>query len=488
MAQESSMNLASAATLVAIFGGSVFAMRGAMQGSGGDKPAPTVTIANSASEALTKLARSYYTVRDDPPKAKKALDKLIAEVGKTAKAQKVPDLLVALEDWREILQAALVPEKPLVSIDAHEFKEFSIPCPLDSKADAKEMKPAFDGLMRVLASVPADARKVKYPVILGLHPAEAETKSVANIRKSKEIVDATRQWAAATYSKDVLAKAIVVVPILDFVKRSEDAVSFTRPAWNSDDGKGYILNTLNEFVRFALNYDARRIYLDGAGSGAAVAADFCTLFPSLQTGAIVRGPLPTDEKFVERFENTVGVPMLFVGGEKKDDKVVPFAKAIVDKFTLADGYKLTQKDALDDATLLAWLNDNPKTFAPKKVRIRTDDLAYADCYWIRAFEVDMNLEKEAIVVDAAIDRDKNEITVVTSKKVKSFEIFLNDEVLDLAREVRILHRKMEESGEAKECFHGMVKRVMENAVDSLVKGYSANTGEVYVASRLIEIR
>jgi hypothetical protein len=59
---------------------------------------------------------------------------------------------------------------------------------------------------------------------------------------------------------------------------------------------------------------------------------------------------------------------------------------------------------------------------------------------------------------------------------------------DLAREVRILHRKMEESGEAKECFHGMVKRVMENAVDSLVKGYSANTGEVYVASRLIEIR
>jgi hypothetical protein len=72
MAQESSMNLASAATLVAIFGGSVFAMRGAMQGSSGDKPAPTVTIANAESLAFTKLARSYYSLRDDPPKAKKA--------------------------------------------------------------------------------------------------------------------------------------------------------------------------------------------------------------------------------------------------------------------------------------------------------------------------------------------------------------------------------------------------------------------------------
>lgn len=484
------MNLASAATLVAVLGGSVFAMRGAVQGSSGDKPAPTVTIPSAASGAFEKLARSYYMVRDDPPKAKKQLDKLIAEVNKTAKAMKPPvDLLVAVEDWREILQAALVPDKPLVSINSHDLNTiFSIPCPLDSKADAKEMKDAFNGTMKVLVSVPADVAKVKYPVILGLHPAETETKSLKNIRNSKEIVDEARRWAAATYSKDLLAKAIVVVPILDFIKRSEDAVSFTRPAWNSDDGKGYILNTLNEFVRFALNYDARRIYLDGAGSGAAVTADFCTLFPSLQTGAIVRGPLPADEKFVERFENTVGVPMLFVGGEKKDDKVVPYAKTLLEKFTAADGYKLTQKDALDDASLLAWLNDNPKTFAPKKVRIRTDDLAYADCYWIRAFEVDMNLEKEPIVVDAAIDHDKNEITVVTSKKVKSFEIFLNDEVLDLAREVRILHRKMEESGEAKECFHGMVKRVMENAVDSLVKGYSANTGEVYVASRLIEIR
>lgn len=484
------MKFASAATLVAVLAGSLFATRDPGQGAGGDKAAASkVSLGASASNTFTKLARDYYLVRDDPPKAKKALAKLVAEVDKTAKSLKIADPLVALEEWRDILQAALVPDKPAVVITSHELKEVAIPCPLDSKADVKEMKPAFDGTMKALVSVPADANKVEYPVIIGLHPAEMETKSLANLRKSAEIRDAAKQWATATYSKDLLAKAIVVVPILDFIKRSEDAVSFTRPGWNSDEGKGYIVSALNEFVRFALgNYDSRRIYLDGAGSGAAAAADFCTLFPSLLTGAIVRGPTPADDKFEERFENAVGVPMLFVGGEKKDEKIVPFAKATLDKFGTAEGFKLTQKDVLDDATFLAWLNDHPKNYAPRKVRFHTGDLAYADCWWIRAFDVDPNLEKEPIVVDAAIDRDKNEITVVTSKKVKSFEVFLNDDVVDLSREVRILHRKMEDAGEPKECFHGVVKRVLETALDSLVKGYSVNTGEVYVASRLIEIR
>jgi hypothetical protein len=309
------MNLASAATLVAVLGGSIFATRGATQGSGGDKPAgASVTLGASVKDSFEKLARAYYVLREDPPKAKKPLEKLVAEVAKTAKAQKIAEPLLALEDWREILQAALVPDKPAVSINSHKLDKFSIPCPLASKADAKEMKNAFDGKMKVLVSVPADAQKVQYPVIIGLHPAEMETKSLANLRSYKEIGDAAKQWATATYSKDVLAKAIVVVPILDFIKRSEDAISFTRPSWNSDEGKGYIINALNEFVRYAINYDPRRIYLDGAGSGAAAAADFCTLFPSLVTGAIVRGPVPADEQFAERFENALGVPMLFVGG------------------------------------------------------------------------------------------------------------------------------------------------------------------------------
>jgi hypothetical protein len=484
------MNLASAATLAFVLGGSLFAMRGPLQGSGGDKQAATpVTLGTAANDRLTKLARAYYLVRDDAPKAKKQLDKLIAEVASSAKAQKVADPLAALDDWRDILQAALVPDKPLVVINSHELKDVSLPCPLDSKADVKDMKPAFDGMMKALVSVPADANKVRYPVIIGLHPAEAETKSLKTIRKGTEIGDIARQWAAATYSKELLAKAIVVVPILDFVKRSDDAVSFTRPSWDSDEGKGYIFNAMDQFVRFALlNYDARRIFLDGAGSGAVAATNFCTLFPSVVTGAIVRGPPPSDEHFEERFENAAGVPFLFVGGEKKEEKVVPYAKAILEKFKGTEGYNLTQKDALDDATLLSWLNDHPKVFAPRKVRFRTDDLFYADCFWIRAQDVDPNLEKEPIVVDAVIDHEKNEITVVTSKKVKKFEIFLNDDVLDLSREVRVLHRKMEEQGDAKECFHGMVKRVIEYALDSTWKDYAVNRGEVYVASRTIEVR
>ena len=129
------MKFAPAVTLVALLGGSLLARGGATQGGNGDKPA--VTLGSATRESFTKLARAYYAVWKDPPKAKKALVKLVAEVNKTTKEKKIADPLVALEDWRGILQSALVPEKPLVSINSHELKEFAIPFPLYSKAEPK---------------------------------------------------------------------------------------------------------------------------------------------------------------------------------------------------------------------------------------------------------------------------------------------------------------------------------------------------------------
>jgi hypothetical protein len=199
--------------------------------------------------------------------------------------------------------------------------------------------------------------------------------------------------------------------------------------------------------------------------------------------------MPADADFEARFENVAGTPILFVGGNKEEDKLVPFAKAVLDKYAAAEGFAtfLVQKDSLDDATLLSWVNDHPKQFAPKKIKLRASERKYAAGYWLRVTDDDPNLEKEPILVEAVADRAKNEITVVSNRKVKAFQIFLNDEVLDLSREVRILHRRVDDQAEPRECFKGILKRGIEDTLDTSYSRPFCNTGEIYVASRPIEI-
>lgn len=474
-------------------------------------PAPAATLGASNVSAISKLVRLYYGELDaahpDPKKVRKALDKVLDETGKAAKSQKLADPLLAIDDWREILRLAFTLDKPAVSSSEAgrgQLKKVTIESPLDPKADAKELGAVFDKKLKALISVPPDFAKVAYPVILALHPTESEVgKGMSSMKKGKEIEDAATAWATATYPKEVLAKAIVLVPILDAVKRGDDGISFSRPAWDSRDGVNWAMKALQEVVLKSLNYDFRRIFIDGAGSGAAAAVDFCARYPGLQTGAIVRGPLPADPDFESRFENAAGTPILFVGGtkqmvkvkapdtgeEKEEEKLVPYAKALLEKFATVEGFAgmLQQKDALDDATLLAWLNDHPKVFAPKRIKLKATEAAYAESYWLVVKEYDPNLEKDPIFIEAVADREKNEITVVTNKKVKAIEVFFNDDLLDLSKELRILHRRTDDQSEPKELFKGLLKRGIE---DALIKYYDrpyCNTSEVYVASVAREI-
>jgi hypothetical protein len=480
------MSPASAATLSAL----VFTLL--VPGQGGpakEKPAaPAASLGAASVDRISKLVRVYYAELDashpDPKKVKKALEKVIEETGKAAKAQKISDPLLAVDDWREILRLGFTLDKPAVSPSAPgrgELKKVTLDSPIDPKADVKELAAVFDRKLKVLVSVPGDFAKVAYPVLIALHPSESEVgKGLSSMKKSKEIEDAATAWATSTYSKEVLAKSIVIVPILDCVKRGDDGISFSRPVWDSRDGVVWVMKALQEVVLKSLNFDCKRIFIDGSGAGAAAAVDFCTRYPGLQSGAIVRGAPPADPDFEVRFENAAGTPILFVGGE---------AKAILDKFATVEGFAslLVQKETLDDATLLAWLNEHPKVFAPKKIKLRANEMAYAESYWLTVKEYDPNLEKDPIFIEAVADREKNEITVVTNKKVKAFEVFLNDDVLDLSREVRILHRRTDDQAEPKELFKGLLKRGAEDTLDNYYYRPYCNTSEFYVASKSVEV-
>lgn len=423
-------------------------------------------------DKLSKMVRNYYGLVEEEKlnKAQKELEKLLADAGKIAKDGKFGDPLLALDDWREIVKRGLMVEKTVIPAGRGELKLSETASPFNLKEDAKELGAAFDNKLKAFVSLPNDYAKIAYPVVLGLHPIEPETKAAKDLAKSKTIQDKVKEWATATYSKELLAKAIVVCPVMDLPLRGADNVSFSRPGWDTTQGTQWAFNSLTEFIFKNVNYDASRIFVDGFGTSGAAALLYCARNSGMQTGAIVRGAPPQQIDF----GNCGGTPLLFVGAECKE--FFEANKAL-------EGYVLEHRDALDDAGFVAWITDHPKVWAPRKIAIDTAARDFAASHWLRITYEDPAKEKLGIKVDAAIDAEKNQITVVTNEKVKGFEIYLNDAVVDLSRPIKVIHRYAGAEDAAKETvrFEGTVKRVLEDALRLSHDLPYNNLGEVYVA-------
>ncbi len=464
---------------VAVIGAVTRFVAGADASSPQSTPAkPTVTLGAGNFDRLAKTVRSFYANYEVENrvnlKANKDLVSLREDAGKLAKDAKFNDPLLAVEDWREIVKRGFWLEKPLSISAGGELRPVEIPSPMDLEYDEKALAGIFDKKLKAFVSVPADYKKVAYPVILALYPMDDEVKALKNLAKSKVLVDKVKAWATATYSKELLAKAIVVAPVMDLALSSSDGVAYFRPRWDSDDGALWAIKALNSIVFRNLNCDLQRIFIDGEGTGTLGALLFCSRFPGIQTGAIVRGTPPQKIDF----GNCLGSPVLFVGAD---------AKEFYDTWKAQDGFVLEHKETLDDASLLAWMEGHPKQFAPKKVSLETD-LHHARSFWIRVTDEDPTKEKLPIKLDAAVDSEKNEITVVTNEKVTAFEVFLNDKLVDLSKPVRVVHRWAGNSDPAKETvLDSSVKRVMEYALAAAYENEFFNTGEIYVAKIRVEL-
>ncbi len=445
-------------------------------------------------DKLGKMVRTYYAhvEKDELQKANKELQKLIEEAGKVAKTAKLADPLLAIEDWREIVRRGLMVEKPTAAIVGRgDLKLAEMDSPIDTSADEKELAGIFNNKLKAYISLPNDFAKVAYPVILALHTTVDEVKSAKELTKAKAIDTEVKAWANATFSKELLGKAIVICPVMDVALRGSDNVSWSRPRWDSDHGALWAFRALSEFIFKNVNHDPSRIYVDGTGEAASAALLFCSRFPGVLTGAVVRGAPPQRIDFEK---NCRGTPLLFVGGA---------GKAFHDEWAGKEGMVLAHHETLDDATFGQWLADHPKEYAPTKIGIETNDFVYAAGSWFRVTEQDATRETMRFLVDAVLDREKNEVKVVTSEKVRGFEIFLNDRMLDLSKPVKVVHRYVVEIDEAKADdeakaaakekaedvvrFNGPVKRILEDTLEwAFLRPYS-NTGEVYVASVRVDL-
>jgi len=449
-----------------------------------DPSAPETTnlLPESVAKGYAKSVRTYFECldREEFTKANKSLQEFTKDLQKAAKSMKVDSLLSRVTDWRKILLDGGIPEKPelkLANFARGEFRMIDLgESPILINATEKELQGVFDKKYKAIVSLPQDYTKESYPVLLVLHEILEETnKPLKEMEKSKDMLERVDQWARQEYGPEFLASCIVLVPVMDCVIVGSSGLTASRPKWESVEGKTWCLKALSAVVLTAANHDPSRIFIDGHGLGSIAAMQLCALYPSLQTGAIVRGPAP--DKI--RFENCAGLPILFVGAQIKD---------FVDAWKHRPGFdKLRQMDSLDLVTLRQWLTDNSKNYCPDKIEIHTDNLAFGSAFWASITDIDVANDKIPLAnLIAEADRTSNTITVTTNAKVRGFTIYLNDRILDLSKEVKIIN-KHDGDTEGTVRFQGMRERSLADMLDFGYRGVHGNTGEIFVTCVSIEI-
>lgn len=112
-----------------------------------------------------------------------------------------------------------------------------------------------------------------------------------------------------------------------------------------------------------------------------------------------------------------------------------------------------------DTAAIAWMAKYEREPLPENIVWRQEDVVRPAFYWLG---VSTNEAKAGMRVDAALRKEKNEIDILRCD-YKALTIFLNDEMLDLDKPVRVTCK-------GKELFNGKVKRtpaVMATSLNSL---------------------
>lgn len=460
-------------------------------------PNDEILIDKSSVTKLVKGIGKYYGELDAgrPGRAHSEYQKLYKELQKAVPkgTDDVLALLTNVEQWREILRRGALPEKPLVSSGKAKFGTSPVELnnPMGMKDDElKVLERAFDGGLKVFVSAPKDYKKRPSPVILALHPAENESNvKVKELRKSSDIVKEVKAWVASAYPQEVLDSAIVVVPILDLARMNDDGLTASRARWDDMEGIKWAVVALTDLVLNGAPHDPSRLFIDGHGDrGSLAVTRVCSEFPSMLTGAVVRGA-PADNA---DFRNCKGMPLLFVGEA---------CQAFADTWSQKDGYAITHveqittadgdpeaaenpeegKVGFDGAAFASWLNqgENTKNYAPPRVELYTTN-PFASTYWLRLNGFTLIEDVRTAEIIGEIDKDENRITITTNPLVRGFTVSLNDEILDLDKEITIVHKKAGDEGDGEVRFQGTAKRSFEDLLKYFYYKAHGNYGEAYL--------
>jgi len=168
--------------------------------------------------------------------------------------------------------------------------------------------------------------------------------------------------------------------------------------------------------------DPDRIFLAGRGAGVAAAGEIAAMFPFTFAGVIGRSGELGDTS-PKNFRN---LPCYFSGGGSKVTEFTDGAKDLgYENMTVDPGGNLDDLETWVTSTVRD-ANPSSITFAPTT--------PFGDCYWLRADGFD---PEESPELTATIDREKN-VIAITSKGISTANLWFNDALVDLSREVTVI--------------------------------------------------
>lgn len=179
--------------------------------------------------------------------------------------------------------------------------------------------------------------------------------------------------------------------------------------------------------------DMLRVFVDGDDGAAETAARFCEMFAGAvlrhSDGRISGGPN------LRQIGGLAGLPAycLIEPGKKRQAEFGKKLRGMNDACLVVEA-----ADGIGDpAEIAKWMERLPaRTGQPRSLEYTVHDQSFQRCYWINVLDYDATY-KPAPWFEATADRATNEIRI-TVGGVSRFELFLNDAIVDLNRNVKVI--------------------------------------------------
>ncbi|MFG0319208.1 MAG: hypothetical protein ACF8XB_18180 [Planctomycetota bacterium JB042] len=411
---------------------------------------------------LADLFADYFRSRaeEDYKGMSKSFEKLEKQLESTARSKKVDSLLVSPVDLRAAFSAPMFPDKrPKKGFLTERSAEFPL-------AAGQVMK--VDYLLQLPKGYRPDTPS---PCILALPPA-------------KDRLDQLKNWAEKAYPDALTETAMVVIPY-----RESGNID-----WMSEEGRQLAFFAFTDVYK-QYHVDRLKLFLEGHGPTGPAAVDFASALPTLFSGVILRSFDQAPDTTL--LGNADHLPFLLLSAGEDDAKrlVAEFAdeaKAKGVSATIVDA-TIEEDGGADEASIAKvaeFLTGTRKDVAPKRVTITVPTVVQSSSYWISLAHPDQIFDPEKpISLEAEVFSESNEFRVKTPSSVLGFTIYLNDELVDMGKPIKVVHTVVtdEGEGEAKTLFEGTKARNFEFALQSWFLNLSGNIGEVYTNSIDVEV-
>lgn len=411
---------------------------------------------------LSELFADYFRARseEDYKGMTKTFEKLTKQLDSTAKSKKVESLLVSPIDLRSVFSAPIQPEK---SPKKGFLVEKSVEVPLVA---GQVMK--VDYLLQLPRGYKHDDPT---PCLLVLPPPV-------------ERLDQLKKWVQRAYPSELTEQAMIIVPLNH--ERKVD--------WISDEGRQLAFFALVDAYQHH-HVDRLKLFLEGHGSTGAAVVDFASALPTLFSGAIVRGLDQAPETTL--IGNAEHLPFLLLSAGEADAKklVSDFADEAKAKGVTAEvvDAQIDESGEVDTGAmtkLAEFVAGTVKAVAPKRVSLTVPTPLQTNGYWFRLSDPAQEFDPEKpLIVKAEVSSETNEFVITTPPNVLGFTIYLNDDLVDMGKPIKVTLAISKDDGapESKVVFEGTKARNLEFALQSWFLNISGNLGEVYTNAIDIEV-